>query len=158
MELYLLPYYVYGYSKPQMPAKAVIYLFTFVVALASPVFPATANEDCHANKSGLYAKVAKRIEASEISILSKISCAEINQINTYDPGRVEMTSGRRSGKYIVCLSDNRDNPCKHNIATLTGFSSPGAMIFQVFGLERPKQTTLNETVERLFFKPSALID
>ena len=32
------------------------------------------------------------------------------------------------------------------------------MLSQVFDIPKPEQTQLNETVERLFFKPSLLID
>ena len=36
--------------------------------------------------------------------------------------------------------------------------NPSDMLSEVFGIPKPKQTQLNETVERLFFSPSLLID
>ena len=110
------------------------------------------------NTQSLYGLITNKIDRSEISTLLPINCSEVEKINSYDEKTVLITSGRKRGKYIVCLSNTTDNPCKHKLAVLNGSGNPAEMLSQVFGIYRTESKVLNETVERLFFKPSEIID
>ena len=113
---------------------------------------------CAASDEEIYSTIISKIEKSEIAETSKLSCEEIININNDNPNSLLITSGRKRGKYTICLSDNSKNPCKYVIGTFNKNKNPSEMLSQVFDIERPEQTQLNETVERLFFKPSLLID
>ena len=72
--------------------------------------------------------------------------------------KLNITTGRKRGKYKICLSDDASNPCKHSLGIFNESTNPSDMLAEVFGVEQPKSDYLNETVERLFFQPSLLID
>ena len=99
-----------------------------------------------------------KIENSGIAKLSNLNCEKITEINKYDPNSLSITSGRKRGKYTICLSDSSSNPCKYIIGTFNENKNPSDMLAEVFEIPKPKRTQLNETVERLFFSPSLLID
>ena len=113
---------------------------------------------CAASNEGIYNPIASKIENSGIVKSSNLSCEQITEINKYDPSNILITSGRKRGKYTICLSDSTSNPCKYIIGTFNENKNPSDMLSEVFGIPKPKQTHLNETVERLFFSPSLLID
>ena len=113
---------------------------------------------CAASNEGIYNSIASQIENSGIAKSSNLNCEKITEINKYDPNNMLITSGRKRGKYTICLSDNSSNPCKYIIGTFSENKNPSDMLSKVFDVPKPKQTQLNETVERLFFSPSLLID
>lgn len=113
---------------------------------------------CAASDEEIYSTIISKIEKSEIADTSKLSCEEIININKNNPNSLLITSGRKRGKYTICLSDNSKNPCKYVIGTFNKNENPSDMLSQVFDIQKPERTQLNETVERLFFKPSLLID
>ena len=113
---------------------------------------------CAASDEEIYSTIISKIEKSEIAYTSKLSCEEIININKNNPNSLLITSGRKRGKYTICLSDNSKNPCKYVIGTFNKNENPSDMLSQVFDIKKPERTQLNETVERLFFKPSLLID
>ena len=113
---------------------------------------------CATSHDGIYNSIASKIENSGIAASSNLSCEEITEINKNDKNNMLITSGRKRGKYTICLSDSSPNPCKYIIGTFNENKNPSDMLLEVFGIPKPKQTQLNETVERLFFSPSLLID
>ena len=113
---------------------------------------------CAASNEGIYNPIASKIENSGIAKASKISCEKITYINNSDESNMLITSGRKRGKYTICLSDISSKPCKFIMGTFNENKNPSEMLLKVFGIPKPKQTQLNETVERLFFSPSLLID
>ena len=113
---------------------------------------------CAASSEGIYNSISSKIENSDIAQLNNLSCTETTEINKYAPDAMHITSGRKRGKYTICLSNDSLNPCKYIIGTFIQNKNPSDMLLQVFDLPKPKRTKLNETVERLFFKPSLLID
>ena len=113
---------------------------------------------CAASGEKIYSTIISKIEHSEIANTNELSCEEITEINKNNPNSLLITSGRKRGKYTICLSDNPKNPCKYVIGTFNRKNNPSEMLSQVFDIPKPEQTQLNETVERLFFKPSLLID
>ena len=113
---------------------------------------------CATSDEGIYSTIISKIESSGIAIANKLSCAEVMEINKDSPNNMLITSGRKKGKYTICLSNNSSNPCKYVIGTFNESKKPSDMLSQVFDIPKPKRTQLNETVERLFFNPSLLID
>ena len=113
---------------------------------------------CAASNEEIYNSIASQIEHSGIAKLSNLNCEKITEINKYDPNSLSITSGRKRGKYTICLSDSSSNPCKYIIGTFNVNKNPSDMLSEVFDIPKPKRTQLNETVERLFFSPSLLID
>ncbi len=101
--------------------------------------------------------IIDKITSSEIASPSTLSCEEYRQISSYDENSILLTTGRRRGNYTICLSDDRKIPCKHTIASLGSKSNPGEMLQEVFSYKAKKSSVLNETIERLFLKPSSLI-
>jgi len=101
--------------------------------------------------------VIEKISNSNIANGTDISCDEARKISSYEEDLIFITTGRSRGNYTICLSDDKHYPCKHKIAILTGSSSPGKMLEKVFGYNAEKSSVLNETVERLYLKPSSLI-
>jgi hypothetical protein len=114
--------------------------------------------ECAAYDQGIYSTITSKIESSVTAIPNKLSCAEVMEINNYSPDDMLITSGRKRGSYTICLSNNSSKPCKYVVGTFTQNRSPAEMLTNLFNIPKPKQTQLNETVERLFFKPSLLID
>lgn len=114
--------------------------------------------ECAASNEGIYSLIISKIENSAIAKSNRLGCMEIIKINENDPNKMQITSGRKRGKYTICLSDNSSNPCKYIIGTFNENKNPSDMLSQVFDIPKPKRTQLNETVERLFFSPSLLID
>ena len=113
---------------------------------------------CAASNEGIYNSIASKVKNSGIATSSNLSCEKITEINKNDKNNMLITSGRKRGKYTICLSDSSSNPCKYIMGTFNENRNPSDMLSEVFGIPKPKQTQLNETVERLFFSPSLLID
>ena len=67
-----------------------------------------------------------------------------------------ITTGRRNRKFVICLSNEKEMPCKHIVGILKGENDPVTSITKVFGLKRPKPKYLNETSERFSFSPKLL--
>ena len=117
-----------------------------------------ANASCTQGKGEVYSVLSAKIMASEDATINTISCEEIGMINEYNIDELLITSGRKRGKYTICISNDPSNPCKHILGNLKVNQNPSDSLVSVFEIEKPKQKFLNETVERLFFKPSLLID
>ena len=138
-----------------------IFLVQFAVghflALSPKSSAASLLKDCDTQSNSLLTWLDNSISQSALAEPLQLSCADVAQISSYSVSQVVMTSGRRRGQYVVCLSDDPDNPCKHVVAKLLGYEAPSVQLQKVFSLPEKKSEHLNETVERLFFKPSKLI-
>ena len=132
--------------------------FATATAIFSNGIASNAYAECDKLNKGIYEVIASKIERSNIAKLNKLSCTERIEINKYDLNSTLITSGRKRGVYTICLSDNNSNPCKHVIGTFYENKNPSDMLSQVFDIPEQSQDQLNETIERLFFKPSILID
>ena len=132
-------------------------LFTILFSLAIPLHTQANTITCESSGGDLYSWIQKRIEASEYSKALPLSCDNKKKIEGYENDDIQLTSGRKKGKYIICLSNDKNNPCLHQIAELIGYEAPSVLISRIFGAEQTKSEYLNETVERLFLKPSKLI-
>ena len=115
------------------------------------------SEDNATSEKELYDILVEKINSSGIAKVNEINIDQIQEINQYDLETSLITYSKKKGRYTICISDNTTNRCKHTIGTFTSNQNPSDMLVQVFDIERPKQS-YTETVERLFFKPSLLID
>tara|TARA_B100000214_G_scaffold367378_1_gene337436 strand:- start:397 stop:834 length:438 start_codon:yes stop_codon:yes gene_type:complete len=99
-----------------------------------------------------------KIESSDIANVSSFTCDDAKNMNKMNGNEISITSGRRRGKATICLSDNKDYPCKFIIGFINPeFDSIKALSI-IYSFIPPKSSELNETVERLFLKPSSLIN
>ena len=113
---------------------------------------------CAARNEGIYTSIVSKIDDSQIADTRILKCEEVEAINEISADSLLITSGRKRGKYTICLSDDALNPCKFVVGVFNDNKNPSQMLSQVFGLKEKRRIQLNETVERLFFKPSLLID
>lgn len=97
-----------------------------------------------------------RIQASPSAKKRQLSCEQIALLDSASPDALEVTTGRVSGKPVICLLVNRDQPCKYIVAELPLGVDPTAILSRLFAYENIP-TMLNETVERLFIRPVKFI-
>ena len=139
--------------------KVIISIFiTTASAIVSDGSTKRAFAECAAPSQGIYNSIISKIEDSSIAKPNELSCTEKIEINSQDPNDMLITTGRKRGKYTICLSDDSSNPCKYVMGIFNESKIPSDMLSEIFNITKTKQTQLNETVERLFFKPSLLID
>ena len=132
-------------------------LLTIALSISSPLSTPANTETCTPREEGLYAWIQQKIEASQYSKPVRLECQELKVIEGYRDENVQITSGRQRGKYYICLTNTKENPCPHKIAELVGYEAPSVLISRIFGASQAKPEYLNETVERLFLRPSSLI-
>ena len=139
--------------------KRIILPFIYTVAILIPDTSSNKSlASCTIPDQGIYGSIFTKIDQSDIADTNELSCEKIKEINMQSPDAFIMTSGRKRGKYTICLSDDSYKPCKYVVGKFKENRNPSDMLSQVFGLPKTKPGQLNETVERLFFKPSLLID
>ena len=100
----------------------------------------------------------KKLENSSLVSLKEMSCQEISEILKMDPSKVLITTGRKRGERVICISDNKDFPCKNYLATILPSVSSFDAISQIFEVKFDRKKIMNETVERLYITPSELIE
>ncbi len=98
-----------------------------------------------------------KIQSSEMANVSSFSCKEAKEMNKMDGDQIYITSGRKRGKATICLSDEKSYPCKFVIGFINTEFDSATALSEIYSFTPPKSSQLNETVERLFLKPSSLI-
>ena len=98
-----------------------------------------------------------KIKESDIATSQSFTCEEVKNMNQMINEQINITSGRKRGKATICLSDESDYPCKHVIGIIDSQFDSATALSQIYSFTPPKSSQLNETVERLFLKPSSLI-
>jgi len=68
-----------------------------------------------------------------------------------------VTTARTSGKHVICITNNDEQPCKYVLSTIITQSNPTLVLSSIFGLDSSNQEALKETIERLFVRPSKLL-
>jgi hypothetical protein len=122
------------------------------------VNPTSKNlSSCKANGGKLYGLISTKIIQSDSSKIIALDCAELTKIQSYYEDDILLTSGRSQGQYVICLTNSKNKPCAHVIAQLIGSEPPSLSMTRIFGLDQPPSDTLNETIERLFLRPSTLL-
>ena len=91
-----------------------------------------------------------KIDKSKFINLNNIECSEIVMIDKLESSKVNITTGRKSGKSVSCLSDTKSNPCKFIIGEFEKNIVPNIALKRIFNYEEPKPVFLNETTSRLF--------
>ena len=115
-------------------------------------------DDCsHLIDNEVVAWSINKIKNSKMAKENFFSCEEVKEMNNMNSDQISITSGRKRGQATICLSDESNFPCKFTIGIIeTQFDSATALS-EIYSFTPPKSSQLNETVERLFLKPSTLI-
>ena len=100
--------------------------------------------------------ISKIIE-SDMATAQALQCDEVKNLNQMKREQIYITSGRKRGKATICLSDESDYPCKFVIGIIEPQFDSSTALSEIYSFTPPKSSQLNETVERLFLKPSSLI-
>ena len=100
----------------------------------------------------------KKLENSSLVSLKEMSCQEISEILKMDPSKVLITTGRKRGERVICISDDKDFPCKNYLPTILPSISSFDAMSQIFEVKFDRKKIMNETVERLYITPSELIE
>ena len=115
-------------------------------------------ESCDASLENKVVKWSiKKIKESNLAIFEPISCDLVTQMDKMAEDTILITSGRKRGKPLICISDEKDYPCKFVIGNINPQIDSSEAIKQIYSFTPPQSSQLNETVERLFLKPSSLI-
>lgn len=101
--------------------------------------------------------ITEKIKSSDNATLLDLNCSEKTKISKLADDSIIVTSGRSRGRYTICLSNSKDSPCAYQVGYFNSQGNPQTMLSNLFGITPPKSKYLNETVERLFVKPSSLI-
>tara|TARA_Y100000994_G_C15545949_1_gene382003 strand:+ start:400 stop:798 length:399 start_codon:yes stop_codon:yes gene_type:complete len=121
--------------------------------------PSKADEKCNSMiSSKTLTWSLNKIKQSNLARINEISCEDINSINKMNEEDIIITSGRKRGESLICLSNVSEDPCKHVIGIINqGYVDTTYVLSEVFSFTPKVPDKLNETVERLFLKPSSLI-
>ncbi len=98
-----------------------------------------------------------KIKESNLAQFVNPSCPEAKQMEKMEEEKIFITSGRKRGKPLICISDEKDYPCKFIIGNINPGIESSEAIKQIYSFNPPQSSQLNETVERLFLNPSSLI-
>ena len=98
-----------------------------------------------------------KIKNSEMADVNIFNCEIVNAMNNMNSEQISITSGRKNMKPVICLSDEDDFPCKFIIGFIKPQFDPATALSEIYSFNPPESSILNETVERLFLKPSSLI-
>lgn len=99
-----------------------------------------------------------RIEQSRLATYKPLSCVDIKTLTSTNPSSIELTTGRKNGEPVICIGTSRDYPCQYVVGVLKGSLDPTSALASIFSVsQRDPDAPLNETVERLFIRPAALI-
>ena len=99
----------------------------------------------------------KKIRISDMATTKSLTCEEVIDMNQMKNENITITSGRKKGKTAICLSDESNYPCKFVIGIIKPQFDAAFALSEIYSFTPPKSSQLNETVERLFLKPSSLI-
>ena len=97
-----------------------------------------------------------RIKASPEVKTRELSCRDIADLQAANPDFLEITTGRISGRPVICISSSRAQPCQYILADLPEGGNPTYMLAEIFNYQK-SSTVLNETVERLFIRPAKYV-
>ena len=151
--------------------KNKIFLFLLSIPLASLGFVLLHSNRSYANQANNPYLKCSNIQLTELSNVvfqelsnSKdifplnINCSSINRINQINPAKLLITTGRRKGDNVVCISDNKENPCAFKVAFFKEGINPSSSLLKTFNTKHKQSEILNETTSRVFIIPQELID
>ena len=129
----------------------------FSLSIITSIEPSRADGCLKSIQNDVVKWSLSKIQSSEIANLSSFSCEEANEMNKMLGDQISITSGRKRGKATICLSDEKDYPCKFVIGFINPEFDAATALSEIYSFTPPQSSQLNETVERLFLKPSSLI-
>jgi len=112
---------------------------------------------CIKKDDSIIEKLITKINSHENTVLNLITCEDIKEIKNFNEEKLLVTTGRKRGRYSICLSDDKNYPCKFIIGFFKKNGIPSEMLAELFEIKFSRDGELNETVERLFLEPSSLI-
>ena len=119
--------------------------------------PIEANDCFGLFKNDVLIWSIEKIKTSEMADINTFGCEVVDAMNKMNPEQISITSGRKQRKPVICLSDESDFPCKFVIGFIKPQFDAATALSEIYSFTPPKSSQLNETVERLFLKPSSLI-
>tara|TARA_Y100000994_G_scaffold223303_1_gene204098 strand:- start:229 stop:666 length:438 start_codon:yes stop_codon:yes gene_type:complete len=119
--------------------------------------PIEANDCFESFKNEVVIWSIDKIKTSEMADINTFNCEVVDEMNKMNPEQISITSGRKQRKPVICLSDESDYPCKFVIGFINPQFDAATALSEIYSFTPPKSSQLNETVERLFLKPSSLI-
>ena len=135
-------------------------IFGILVAIALQGLSGTKGSSARAESCKITSRVLlgslDRIGANPQAKLRPLSCKQVADIEAANPESLEITTGRLSGKPVICISSSRAEPCRFVLAELQQDADPTSVLVEIFNHQQTS-TVLNETVERLFIRPSKYI-
>ena len=118
-----------------------------------------ADQSCNSNLEPLASKVIDLLSKSNAITINDLTCKAALNINKLNAEEMFVTTGREDNSVIICISDNRLDPCKHKIGKIRNGEIPNEVLTEAFGIRREIDFTkpIEESIERLFIKPSGEI-
>ena len=98
-----------------------------------------------------------KIRDSDMAKKKSFSCEQVKEMNNMNSDLISITNGRKRGQATICMSDESNYPCKFIIGIIEPQFDSATALSEIYSFTPPKSSQLNETVERLFLKPSSLI-
>lgn len=138
---------------PQIAAA--FWIVISIVGYAPGSMAGAASQGCPITSKVLGWSI-ERIRTSPVVKTRELSCSEIASLQAANPDSLELTTGRISGKPVICISPSRSEPCQYILADLPQDGDPTSMLAEMFNYQ-DRPTILNETVERLFIRPAKYI-
>lgn len=112
---------------------------------------------CHTS-SPLLEFITLKIQQSSLSIVQSLPCVDYKKLSSTNPSLIELTTGRKQGNAVICLGTSREYPCQYVVGIFKEGTDPTSALASIFSVQqRDPNAPLNETVERLFIRPAALI-
>ncbi len=99
-----------------------------------------------------------KIDKSKFINLNNIECDKVLMIDKLDSSKVTITTGRKGGKSVSCISDSQNYPCKFIVGEFKKNIVPNVALKRIFNYKEPKPDFLNETTSRLFINIYSLFE
>ena len=92
-----------------------------------------------------------KIQKSNYINIDELDCSIINKIDKSDYANLKITTGRRDGRIISCMSDDSKNPCKYKIGEFKNIANPALALSEIFpNNSKIEKDYINESSSRLY--------
>ena len=127
------------------------------------VCPNSANssniKNCDTDSGKFVTWIQEKALTSEFAEPLSVTCADLRSFDQKSNGKSVLTTTRKGRKYFACLAPTKNDVCKVQLVQLNGFSTPQNQLRELVDAQASENKTqdFNETLERLYLKPSNLI-
>ena len=107
----------------------------------------------NSKEKGIIVRTYDFLEDNNFIDLSKLPCSTTKNIKNLAFRKLLITTSRKNKKAILCITDNKEIPCKIPLDILKNNASPNFILSKLaenYAYNLPKPKYLNETQERLF--------